>query len=164
MTFRLIFLILAAVGLAAGTVAAGTIDENKALVLNFIAAENSQDFKKLPTYISEDFKRHSEASPNVPVANRDQFIAHMRDGVDMFLDTKFHVEHMIAEGDLVAVWASYKGGVAGKGADPKIDINVSMIYRVEGDKIAELWVIWDNNALRSQLDSHGSPEKNRLVR
>jgi len=141
MTFRFVFSFLVVACLAAGSVAAGTIDENKALVSKFIA---------------EDFTRHSEATPNVAVANRDQFIAHMRDGVDMFLDTKIDVQHMIAEGDRVAVWASYRGGVAGSGVDPKIDINVSMIYRVEGDRVAELWVMWDNNALRSQLKAHGA--------
>lgn len=160
MTLRLLFSILVATCLAAGSVAAGTIDDNKELVSKFIAAENSKDFENLPTYIAEDFKRHSEATPNVAVANRDQFIAHMRDGVDMFIDTKIDVQHMIAEGDRVAVWASYRGGVAGKGVDPEIDINVSMIYRVEGDKIAELWVMWDNNALRSQLEAHGATTDN----
>ncbi len=156
MTLRFVFSFLVAACLVAGAVAAGTVDENKALVSKFIAADNSKDFESLPTYIAEDFKRHSGATPNVAVANRDQFIEHMRDGVDMFIDTKFYVQHMIAEGDRVAVWASYRGGVAGRGIDPKIDIDVSMIYRVEGDKIAELWVMWDNNALRSQLESHGA--------
>ena len=156
MTLRLMFFFLVAACLAAGSVTAGTIDDNKELVSKFIAADNSKDFENLPTYIAEDFKRHSEATPNVAVANRDQFIAHMRDGVDMFLDTKMIVQHMIAEGDRVAVWARYRGGVAGGGVDPKIDIEVSMIFRVEGDKIAELWVMWDNNALRSQLEAHAA--------
>ena len=159
MTSRFAFFLLVAACLASGSVAAGTIDDNKALVSEFIAAENSQDFESLPTYLTEDYQRHSEATPNVAVASRDQFIERMRDGVDFFIDTKIHVQHMIAEGDRVAVWASYRGGVVGKGVDPEININISMIYRIEDDKIAEHWVMWDNNALRDQLDAHGSTEK-----
>jgi len=145
--------------LATGSVSAGTIDENKALVSSFIVAENTKDYETLPTYITDDFKRHSESSPNVVVVNKNQFIAHMRDGDAMFLDTKIHAQQMIAEGDRVAVWASYRGSVAGSGVDPKIDVDISMIFRIEGDNIAELWVMWDNNALRSQLKANNDGAK-----
>jgi len=75
----------------------------------------------------------------------------------MFPDAKIDVQQIIAEGDRVAVWVSYQSSVAGSRAGaPGIDINVSMIYRVEGNKIAELWVMWDNSALRSQLKAQNS--------
>lgn len=161
MSPRSMCFILAAACLVAGSVTAGTIEENKALVSKFIDADNSKDFENLPTYITENFMRHSEASPNVVVTNRDQFVEHMRDSLEMFPDARIDVQQIIAEGDRVAVWASYLCSAAGGGAvGPKIDIDVSMIYRVEGDKIAELWVLWDNNALRSQLAVRGSAENN----
>ena len=152
MTFRFVFFFLAGAFWAAGSVVAGTIDENKELVSSFIAADNSKDYENLPTYITEGFKRHSQATPNVVIANRNQFIAHMRDSVEMFPDAKTNVQQMIAEKDRVAVWGSYRSSVPGSEAvGKKIDINVSMIYRVEDDKIAEIWVMWDNSALRTQL-------------
>lgn len=160
MNNRLALSLVFATCLCAGSVVAGTIDENKALVSKFIEADNFQDFETLPTYLTEDFTRHSEATPHVALTGRDQFVAHMKDGVHFFLDTKYNVDHMVAEGDRVAVWASYQGGVAGRGVDPRIDVDVSMVYRIAGDKIAELWVMWDNNALRDQLDAHGRTEKN----
>lgn len=156
---RFVFSFFVATILAASSVVAGSLDDNKALVSKFIVADNTNDYETLPTYITEDFKRHSESSPNVVVANKKQFIAHMRDGDAMFLDTKIYVQQMIAEGDRVAVWASYRGSVAGSGVDPKIDVDVSMIYRIEGDNIAELWVMWDNNALRAQLKANNDGAK-----
>lgn len=161
MTLRFVLSVFVAANLAAGSVAAGTIDENKALVSKSIAADNSNDYENLPTYITEDFMRHSQASPNVVVTNRDQFVAHMRDSDEMFPDAIIDVQQIIAEGDRVAVWASYQGRAAGSGAvGPKIDIDVSMIFRVDGNKIAELWVMWDNNALRSQLNAQGATSNN----
>lgn len=159
MMLRFVFSFFIATILAASSVVAGSLDDNKALVSKFIVADNANDYETLPTYITEGFKRHSESSPNVVVANKKQFIAHMRDGDAMFLDTKIYVQQMIAEGDRVAVWASYRGSVAGSGVDPKIDVDVSMIYRIEGDKIAELWVMWDNNALRAQLKANNDGAK-----
>lgn len=156
MTIRFLLSLLLATIFAAGSVFAGTIDENKDLVAQFIAAENANDYEILPTYISEDFVRHSQASPNVIVANRDQFVAHMRDDDEFFGDVKYHAQQVIAEGDRVAVWASYQGRATGVGAvTSKIDVDVSMIFRVEENKIAELWTMWDNNALRSQLEVNG---------
>ncbi len=153
MTFRIVCSLFLAAILAAGSVVAGTIDENKLLVSKFIAAENAKDYENLPTYITEDFKRHSQASPNTSVANRDQFVAHMRDDDEFFADVKYYAQQIIAEGDRVAVWASYQGRAVGVGeVAPKIEVDVSMIFRVEGNQIAELWTMWDNNALRSQLN------------
>ncbi len=153
MTLRFVFFFLLAAILAEGSAVAGTIDENKALVLKFIAADNSKDYENLPTYITEDFMRHSQATPNAAVANRDQFVAHMRDDDEFFAGVKYYAQQVIAEGDRVAVWASYQGRAGDAGAEvPMIDVDVSMIFRVEGGKIAELWTMWDNNALRSQLE------------
>ena len=161
MNFRIVFSILVVASLAAGSATAGTIDENKTLVSKFIAADNSNDYENLPTYITEDFMRHSEATPNLVVTNRDQFVAHMRDSDQMFPDAKINVQQIIAEGDRVAVWARYQGRAANHGAvGSMIDIDVSMICRIEDNKIAEMWVMWDNNALRSQLKAPGSASNN----
>ena len=126
MTLRFMLAFLVAANMAAGSVAAGTIDENKALVAKFFAADNAKDYEKLPTYITEDFTRHSQASPNVVVTHRDQFVAHMRDSDEMFPDAKINAQQIIAE----------------------------------GDKIAELWLMWDNNALRSQPSAPGTATEN----
>ena len=153
MTFRYAHFLLVVACLAGGSATAGTVDDNKALVLKFIAAENSRDFENLPTYVTEGFQRHSEATPNAAVANREQFIARMRDGLEVFPDARIHVQQVVAEGDRIAVWASYRDGATGTAVDPTIDVDIVMMYRVEGDRIAELWAMWDNNALRSQLEA-----------
>lgn len=153
MIFRFVLSVILVALVTGGSVVAGTVDENRELVSKFITAENTRDYRNLPTYIAEDFKRHSQATPNVEVANRDQYVAHMRDDDEFFAGAQYYVQQIIAEGDRVAVLASYRGQAASLGAlTPSIDVDVSMFFRVEGNEIAELWTMWDNNALRSQLE------------
>ena len=156
MISRIFFTVLLGTVLVASVACAGTIDENKALVTKFIEANNSKDFDNLPTYVTDNFRRHSQASPSVVVTNKKQFIQHMDDDLNTFPDAIIDVQQVVAEGDRVAVWGSYQGTytgeVSGSGlAGRKINVDISAIYRIEGDKIAELWVTWDNLAVRTQL-------------
>ena len=80
----------------------------------------------------------------------------MRDGLAAFPDAKHEVRQVVAEGDRVAVWggflSTFEGnGPASRNAGQKVDIEFAAIFRVEGDKIAEMRVTWDNQALQSQL-------------
>ncbi|MCK9995741.1 MAG: ester cyclase [Candidatus Krumholzibacteria bacterium] len=162
MNSRIFFTVLLAIALVASVAGAGTIDENKALVANFIEANNAKDFDNLPTYVTDNFRRHSQASPGVVVANKEQFIKHMGDDLNTFPDAKIDVQQVVAEGDRVAVWGSYlgtyNGEVPGSGsAGRKVNVDFSAIYRIEGDKIAELWITWDNLAVRTQLGEKTVP-------
>ena len=163
MNRRIVFSALAAVLLVA-TAQAGTVEANKELVTKFIETSNAQDFENLPSYITEDFTRHSQASPKVIIGNKEQFKRHMRDGLEVFPDARLDVKQMIAEGDRVAIWASYlgtyKGRVSGgEWVGPKLDIDIAAVFRIESGKIAEMWVTWDNQAIQSQLDAQ-LPGKN----
>lgn len=160
MTHRIVFTVLAAVILVASSAAAGTVDENKELIAKFIEASNAQDFENLPDFITDDFIRHSQASPEVVIASKDQFKTHMRDGLELFPDARLDVKQVVAEGDRVAIWASYRGTFRGQASGdewvgPKLDVDIAAIFRVEGERIAEMWVTWDNKAIRTQLDAQG---------
>ena len=158
MNQRVALSVLVVAALVATSVVAGTVEDNKELVAKFIEATNAQDYDNLPNYITEDFMRHSQASPDVVITNKEQFKLHMRDGLDVFPDARLDVKQIISEGDRVALWASYLGTYKGKfsGGEwlgPKLDVDIGAIFRVEGDKIAEMWMTWDNQAIQSQLDA-----------
>jgi predicted ester cyclase len=71
---------------------------------------------------------------------------------------------MLAEGDLVAIWATYEGTQRGQmGPFPpsgkKMRVDFGAILRVENGKIAELWVTWDNMAALAQLGHLPAPPR-----
>ena len=71
-------------------------------------------------------------------------------------DQKITLEMLIAEGDKVAVYATYSGTMTGPmGNFPATGKYSSSpflgIFRVEEGRIAELWVEWDNLAMLNQL-------------
>jgi predicted ester cyclase len=61
-----------------------------------------------------------------------------------------------AEGDLVAAWTTYEGTQLGPmGSFPpsgrKATFDFGAVFRVEGGKIAEWWVTWDNMTILRAL-------------
>jgi predicted ester cyclase len=62
----------------------------------------------------------------------------------------------IGEGDMVAVYATYTGTMTGPLGDlpptgKSMESKFITIFRIEEDRIAELWVEWDNVAMLTQL-------------
>ena len=56
---------------------------------------------------------------------------------------------MVAEGDLVGVWATYEGTQQGPigplpASDGKTRFDFGAMFRMADSKIAEWWVTWDN--------------------
>ena len=136
--------------------AAGTPSENKALVESFVSVGNSRDYDQLGKFVSKDLVRHCQATPGLVVTNLEQFRAFMEGDVQVFPDSKVEVQQMLAEDDRVAIWATYSGTQDGAmGPFPpsgkKMVLEFGAIFRVENNKLAELWVTWDNMAALSQL-------------
>ncbi len=66
------------------------------------------------------------------------------------------LDQLVAEGDLVAVRATYSGTQEGPlGELPATGRTVRApflgLFRIESGRIAELWVEWDNLAMLTQL-------------
>lgn len=64
--------------------------------------------------------------------------------------------HSVAEGDLVAAWATYEGTQKGpiRPSPPtgmKAKFDFAAIFRMENGRIAEWWVTWDNLATLKAL-------------
>jgi steroid delta-isomerase-like uncharacterized protein len=139
-----------------GSASAGTLDENKGLVEGFVQAGNTRDYDRLADYVATDFVRHCQATPGLVVTNLEQFKSFLKADVVVCPDSQVDVQMMVAEGDLVAIWATYSGTQEGAmGPFPpsgkKIVLDFGAVFRVENEKLTELWVTWDNLTALSQL-------------
>ncbi|MGE5287757.1 MAG: ester cyclase [Micromonosporaceae bacterium] len=137
-------------------------EQNKVLVNRFGEASNAKDFDAVRELLAPDFVRHSQATPDIVVTNRDQFIDYLKADAAVFPDSKQTLEQLVAEGDLVAFRVTYEGTQEGPmGPFPpshkKMQLDVSGIFRISGGKLAELWVTWDNLAALAQLGHFPPP-------
>ena len=89
-------------------------EANKALVNRFGEALNARDFDAVRQLLTADFARHSQATPNVSVANAEQFIDYLKADAATVPDSRQTLEHIVAEGDLVAFWLRYEGTQEGQ--------------------------------------------------
>ena len=132
------------------------LEANKNLVRRFTAAINSADWDALDSLVTEDFRRHSQATPDVQVRSRVEFRQLQESFFASMPDQHITIGMLVAEGDKVAAYATYAGTLTGPmGAFPptgkSAESKFLSIFRIEGDRIAELWVEWDNLALLTQL-------------
>lgn len=133
-----------------------SVDDHKALVRRFGEAMNSRQLDTLDEIVAPDFVRHCQATPEVDVRSLQRFKEFLRQDTAVFPDSVQTARHVVAEGDLVAVWATYEGTQKGPmGAFPasgkRMQLDFAAFLRLENGKIAEMWVTWDNVAALAQL-------------
>jgi len=132
------------------------LEANKALVLRLTEAQNNLDYAALEEILASDLRRHCQATPDVDVRSRDDFIALMKSFEGSVPDAHIAINQILAEGDRVAVHATYSGTQTGPMGDlPPTGRSFASDYlailRVADGRIAEIWVEWDNLAILSQL-------------
>ena len=132
------------------------VSRNKEIVERFIEISNEANWAQLEEVVAHDLKRHSAATAGEPVKSLAQFIALQEGFMTTFPDQHVKLDHMIAEGDHVAIRATYTGIQRGPRGDfPATGKTVSgpfiAFFRIESGKIAEIWVEWDNVVMLSQL-------------
>ena len=125
------------------------IEQNKAVIRQFLDAWNSRQVTAFDELMAPDVVRHCEAMPGLEVRSLDQVKEFLRQDTAIFPDSIQTITHLVAEGDLVAAWSTYEGTQKGpmgpfppSGAKAKFDFGA--VFRIEGGKIAEWWVTWDN--------------------
>jgi len=133
-----------------------TVDESKTLVRRFGEAMNSRQLDLLDDIVAADFVRHCQATPEVDVRSLQGFKEFLRQDNAVFPDSIQTLRHQVAEGNLVAVWATYEGTQKGPmGPFPasgrRMQLDFAAFLRVENGRIAEMWVTWDNMAALAQL-------------
>jgi steroid delta-isomerase-like uncharacterized protein len=132
------------------------LEAHKAVVQRFAEVLNSADFDALDELVTEDFRRHSQATGEMQVNSREEFKQLQRSFLTSMPDQRVTIEMLIAEGDKVAALATYAGTQTGPMGEFPITGNAAeskflSIFRLENGRIAELWVEWDNLAMLSQL-------------
>jgi steroid delta-isomerase-like uncharacterized protein len=124
-------------------------DANKAIVCDFVDAVNRQDWHAVRRLLDPDFVRHSVAAGEPAVHSADDLIAFLRAEFETFPDATETLLDLVAEDDKVAARHRFRGTQAGPmGAHPPtgrvLAATYLAIYRIEGGRIAEAWVEWDN--------------------
>jgi len=153
-------------GVLVTTVGCGTAAEdrearNERLVREAFAATAAGKLEAMDELVAEDFVRHCQATPNFDVRSREQFWAYLRADHEVFPDQTIEVVHLVAQGDLVAFWAVFRGTQLGSmGPFPAtakaVELDISGVFRIEDGTIAETWLTWDNLSLLTQLGHLGS--------
>ena len=155
-------LTLSLVVFVVGPTLGSSLDDNKTVVEGFVAVGNARELDRLAEFVADDFVRHCQATPDLDIRSREQFRAFMEADVAVFPDSHVEVKQMVAEGNRVAIWATYSGTQDGP-MGPFLPSGNTMllefgaIFRIHDGKIAELWVIWDNMAALTQLGHFPPP-------
>lgn len=117
------------------------IEENKALIRQYLAALSGKD--------------KPESIVNIYVSD-EKLKQHIKIFESAFPRYKLIIEDMIAEGDKVAVRATFQGIHRGElmGIQPtskEVTISGMLIYRIANGKIVNFWMNFDNLGLMEQL-------------
>jgi len=132
------------------------LEANKDLVHRFTKVINAADWDALDELLTEDFSRHCQATPDVQVNSREEFMRLQESFLVSMPDQNITIDMLIAEGDKVAAYATYSGTQTGPmGEFPATGKSVKSkflsIFRIVDGRIAEIWVEYDNLAMLSQL-------------
>ncbi len=133
-----------------------SVDDTKTLVRRFGEAMNARRLDDLDELVAHDFVRHCQATPEADVRSLQGFKEFLRKDFATFPDSVQTARHVVVEGDLVAVWATYEGTqMEPMGPFPasrrRMLLDYAAFLRLEKGKIAEMWVTWDNAAALAQL-------------
>jgi steroid delta-isomerase-like uncharacterized protein len=132
------------------------LERNKDLVRRNAEALNNRDVTEVEATMAADLVRHSQATPELEIRSLEQFKEFLQEDWATFPDSRITITHLVAEGDLVAIWGTYAGTQQGQmGPFPatgnRMELDIAGVFRIEDDKIAEIWVTWDNVAGLAQL-------------
>lgn len=138
-------------------------ETNQEIVRRMVDAINRRDFAALEDIVAPDLKRHSGATSGLAIENRDQFKAFLKQDLAAVPDSVQEVEFMVAMNEFVAVRARYSGTQKGPWgpfppSNKRLELPFIGIIRIEHERIAEIWVEWDNLNALQQLGHIPSPE------
>jgi len=137
---------------------------NKAVVHRFNEALNNGNFDLFDELLTPDFVRHCQASGDQQINSPEEYKRFNEQWVTTFPDLHTTSHFLVAEGDMVAAYATTTGTqTESMGSFPatgkKMESDFLSIFRLEEGKIAELWVEWDNLAILTQLGHFPPPVK-----
>jgi steroid delta-isomerase-like uncharacterized protein len=153
---KLIILLLALLPLTACTPSSdATLEANKDVVREFVAAYNSGDFDHLDELMTAGLARHSQAA-GVEVNTLEELKYQFRQMAVAFPDAREEIHAVVAEADKVVVYGTWTATQEGPyGPFPATGKTASVkffyLFRMEGGRIAEFWTEWDNLNMLTQF-------------
>lgn len=143
--------------------AGSRLEQNKQIVLEQARAYNDRDVDAFRATMTPDLRRHCQATPDINVRSADDFVAFAESDWQMFPDGRLEVDRMAAEGDLVGIFGRYTGTQTEAmgpfpASDKQVELDFGGVFRIENDRIAEIWITWDNLTALTQL-GHWPPPR-----
>jgi len=124
------------------------MNNNKAVVAQFIEATNQRDWDRVMSLVHVDFKRHSSSEPKLIETNIGLIDFHKAE-LGTFPDLREKIIFMVEQGEMVAARINFSGTQLGElgpfapsGRQLVADFNC--FFRVTGGRIKESWVEYDN--------------------
>lgn len=120
-------------------------EANKALVRRYLEILSGGDLAALGEVVSPDF---ADRTPGAPAAKGPQSIQEtQRRARDLFRDIRYTLDDLIAEDDRVLARYTVRAHRSGK----PVEVMGMTLFRIEGGKIREAWVVNDQIELFRQL-------------
>lgn len=139
-------------------------EANKELVRRYLNAFNAGDRDALGDLLAPDVVEHGI---HEELAGVDEVFEFLQAHHDMFPDYTGETEAMVAEDDLVVVRYAVRGTHEGTYQDVEPTGNTAewtgmVMYRIEDDRIAEVWLEEDRLRLLEQLEVVDPPAHLRI--
>jgi steroid delta-isomerase-like uncharacterized protein len=137
-----------------------SVEEQNAVIQRWLEAWNRQDLDAVEDLLASNYVRHDANFPDVdgPTAQLEFIAAVFR----AFPDLHVQAEQLIAQDDHVAVRVSLGGthqgdfvGVPATGR--KVRFESMEVFRLDGGKVAEQWVVMNALGLFQQLGAIPTP-------
>ena len=136
-----------------------TAEQNKAVIRRFFDAWNSRRPEgqlRRPHPAGRCPPLRPQHAEDVGARNLDDIKGFLAQDTAIFSDSVQTIELLIAEGNHVAAWVTYEGTQQGPmGPFPpsgrKAQFDFGAMFRIDGGKIAEWWVTWDNMKILRSL-------------
>jgi steroid delta-isomerase-like uncharacterized protein len=117
-------------------------------------AMEDMDLAMIKSNIGQDYVLH--LADGTEIVGADQYIKFVNALVAAMPDIKYKVEDIVADGDIIAIRASFTGTNTGplRGIPPtgrKVSMREAFFFRLEGDKVVEEWSFINYMALMQQL-------------
>lgn len=110
----------------------------------------------LDTILSADYARHGPATPGERIEGVEEYRAFLAEQRETFPDLEWSIDRLVAGDSLVAFWGTLSGTQRGRmdifpPTGERAEVKIAGMHRVEGGRIAESWMTWDNVSALVQL-------------
>jgi steroid delta-isomerase-like uncharacterized protein len=128
-------------------------EENKLLMRRHLEVMNERNLALLDETMAPDYVSHDEGNP---MQGREMFKQYISMYLTAFPDLRVTIDEQIAEGDMVATRATFRGTHLGElmGVPPTgrpVNATSLLISRISGGRLTEEWIRFDTMNLMQQL-------------